>query len=228
MLLSVAIYHHLKETGVTSQLDFAHYNSRSVVLAIDLVNTLQPVTGRDTLLNENDLKQFFVAHEEAYILTPEETVTHPDYQVGADLYRAAIQTWDVRADDVAKVCALRSALRRVFEQAASDEQGTASLLNEQMRLNGVTPRISWHHGPLHLHFESIEEGCAHWLAATTVMGLVIVLCDFGADRLGICASSSCRLAFVDTSKNARKRYCSETCAHRESVAAFRARRRARP
>ncbi len=58
------------------------------------------------------------------------------------------------------------------------------------------------------------------------MGLTIVLCEFGGQRLGICGAEGCRRAYVDTSKNRRKRYCSEACAHRVSVAAFRRRQRA--
>ena len=60
-----------------------------------------------------------------------------------------------------------------------------------------------------------------------VMGLVIFLCDAAgnASRLGVCASASCRRVHVDRSKNTHKKYCSDACAHRESVAAYRARRR---
>ena len=60
-----------------------------------------------------------------------------------------------------------------------------------------------------------------------LMGLVLFVCDGNARRLGTCASATCRRAFVDRSKNGSKTYCSDTCAHRESVAAFRSRRRTR-
>ena len=36
----------------------------------------------------------------------------------------------------------------------------------------------------------------------------------------------CRAVYIDLSKNTSKVYCSQTCAHRQSVAAFRARKRA--
>jgi predicted RNA-binding Zn ribbon-like protein len=204
---------------------FPYYTSQSIRLAVDLANTLQPVTGCDTLVNEDDLRHFLVTHEAIYEDTGDEASAKPNMQVVRDLYRSAIDSWEISADDVTMVRALRSALRRVFEQALSDEREAAQLLNEQLRLSGATPRISWHHGPLHLHFESVEAGCAHWLAATTVMGLAVVLCDYGAGRFGICAGPWCRAVFIDTSKNTRKRYCSEACAHRASVAAFRARQR---
>jgi predicted RNA-binding Zn ribbon-like protein len=93
--------------------------------------------------------------------------------------------------------------------------------------SGLRPRISDHHGTPHLHFEAAQDGVVHWLAVTALMGLVLFVCDGNARRLGICASATCRRAFVDRSKNGSKTYCSDTCAHRESVAAFRIRQRAR-
>lgn len=70
-------------------------------------------------------------------------------------------------------------------------------------------------------------GSVQWLVVTVLMGLVLFVCDGNARRLGICASASSRPAFIDRSRNGSKAYCSETSAHRESVAAFRTRRRAR-
>lgn len=209
---------------VTCQVDFTNYTSHSVHFAVDLVNTIHPVTGQDTLETKADLSHFLMAHEETIRMSAEEA--HADPQV-TDLYLEAVHMWQVTEDDVAQVRVLRGPLRAVFERASSDQQAIAALLNEQLHIYGAIPRLSWHHGPLHLHFESAEAGVAHWLAVTALMGLVVVLCDYGADRFGICASESCRAAFIDTSKNTRKRYCSEACAHRESVAAFRARRRSR-
>ncbi|MBW5445377.1 hypothetical protein GE107_04785 [Cohnella sp. CFH 77786] len=89
------------------------------------------------------------------------------------------------------VRSLRKSLRTVFELAREQKaQDAAALLNEQLRISGAKPRISWLHGPCHLHFESVEDGCAHWLATTTAMGLAFVLIEFGTERFGICASAS--------------------------------------
>jgi predicted RNA-binding Zn ribbon-like protein len=220
MILPVTI---ITKKEVTCQVDFANYTSLSVRFAVDLVNTLHPATNHDALKTKEDLLSFLTEHEEVVTISAQEA--RADTQAVTNLYRGAVHNWQITEDDVAQVRAVRGPLRTVFERASSDQQGIAALLNEQLRLYGATPRISWHHGPLHLHFESVEDGVAHWLAVTTLMGLVVVLCDYGADRFGICASESCRSAFIDTSKNTRKRYCSLACAHRESVAAFRARRR---
>ncbi|HEX6857694.1 MAG TPA: CGNR zinc finger domain-containing protein [Streptosporangiaceae bacterium] len=58
-----------------------------------------------------------------------------------------------------------------------------------------------------------------------VMGLATVLTQFGPDRLGRCGLACCTGVFVDTSPNGSRRYCTEQCANRANVTAFRFRRR---
>jgi predicted RNA-binding Zn ribbon-like protein len=58
-----------------------------------------------------------------------------------------------------------------------------------------------------------------------VMGLATVLTQFGPDRLGRCGLACCTGVFADTSPNGSRRYCSEQCANRANVTAFRFRRR---
>lgn len=177
-------------------MDFTSYTSRPVQLAVDLINTLQEINGTDDLTNLEDLQEFMTAHGEERAIEPE---------------------------DVAEAQFLREELRKVF--AATEETDAATILNQLLQHFEAIPRISWHGGPLHLHFEAVGTGFVRWLGAATAMGLAIVLCDYGKERLGICGSASCQKAFVDVSKNQCKQYCSDTCAHRESVAAFRARKR---
>ena len=55
------------------------------------------------------------------------------------------------------------------------------------------------------------------------LGLAIVLCDYGMARLGVCRAADCECVYVDVSRNAQRRFCSESCANRTNVAAFRAR-----
>ena len=45
-----------------------------------------------------------------------------------------------------------------------------------------------------------------------------------AARFGICVAANCDRVFVDTSKNASRRFCSLVCQNRTKVAAFRARK----
>lgn len=179
-------------------MDFTSYTATPVKLAINLINTYQNAIKRDDLTSLDELQAFIQENSEKPINKVSDT-------------------------DLAEVQVLRATLRAVFE--SSDEIEAANLLNDLLERYSATPRISWHGGPLHLHFEAIEKGLVRWLGSITAMGLTVVLCDYGKERLGLCASKSCQKAFVDISKNRRKIYCSEVCAHRESVAAYRERRR---
>jgi predicted RNA-binding Zn ribbon-like protein len=64
------------------------------------------------------------------------------------------------------------------------------------------------------------------VTAECIMGLAMLVVDFGPTRLGICSSDRCHNAFVDTSPNRSRRYCSDRCSSRANVAAYRARRKA--
>ena len=57
------------------------------------------------------------------------------------------------------------------------------------------------------------------------MGLAFHLTEYGVDRLGLCEAAPCRNAYLDTSTNRSRRYCSDRCATRANVAAYRARKR---
>jgi len=178
--------------------DFTHYTDKSVELAMDLVNTFDIPYQTDDLADLEGLQRFLSAHE---------------------------MPGKVDEDDLARVKDLRTALRTVFE-AGSDREA-AEVLNRLLADAHATPRISAHDdSPVHMHFEPDDAPVADRLAATTAMALAVVLCDFGRERLGICASDSCRFAFIDVSKNRRKQYCGDKCSTRENVAAYRARRRA--
>ncbi len=182
-------------------MDFTHYTDRSVRLAVDLVNTLNPVSGRDDLADPEDLEDFLAEYDGAH-------------EGGHELAE----------HDLAEVRLLRERLRRIFE--APDEERAAALLNELLLQVEAVPRLSVHAGSQpHLHFEPLGAAPARWLGATTAMGLATVLCDWGKERLGVCDSSTCRDVYVDTSRNRSRRYCSESCTSRENVAAFRRRRR---
>ena len=178
-------------------MNFTHYTDLPVRLAVDLVNTLQPVSGRDQLGDVVALRAFLRAH---------------DHDAAAG------------DDDLPQVRELRAGLREVFAATAAED--AAARINRLLDRAGATPRVRAHDGDPHLHFEPVGAGLAERLATAAAMGLAVVLCEYGVARLGICGSASCQDAFVDMSKNRRKRYCSEACASRESVAAFRARHRA--
>ena len=125
--------------------------------------------------------------------------------------------------DVEPVRRLRRLLRAVFE--ASEPDDAAAIINDLLRDNGATPRVSTHGGLPHLHFEPAGEAFSKWLAVVTAMGLATVVVDEGTGRLGVCASADCMDVFLDTSRNRSRRHCSSTCSTRENVAAYRKRNR---
>ncbi|MEV0230251.1 CGNR zinc finger domain-containing protein [Nonomuraea sp. NPDC050786] len=113
---------------------------------------------------------------------------------------------------------LRDELAAVFD-AAEDERAAAERLNALLVRYPVRPQLTDHDGRgWHLHLAEED-------AAGAVMGLAAVVAELGADRLGRCQEPRCGRAFLDTSSNRSRRYCSPRCASRANVAAFRARQR---
>ncbi|GHH09569.1 CGNR zinc finger domain-containing protein [Streptomyces lanatus] len=92
------------------------------------------------------------------------------------------------------------------------------------------PCISLHDGSPHLHYSTADADAAAHMRAVTAAGLAYVVCFADAGRLGRCARQGCGLAFVDTSRNGRRTYCSVRCANNDAVARHRGRHRgeARP
>ncbi|WP_078960955.1 CGNR zinc finger domain-containing protein [Streptomyces sp. NRRL WC-3618] len=85
-----------------------------------------------------------------------------------------------------------------------------------------SPRISLHDGTPHMHYSAPGSDPAAHIKAVTATGLSYVACSASPARLGRCARSVCKLAFVDTSRNGRRAYCSVRCANNNAVARHRA------
>lgn len=132
----------------------------------------------------------------------------------------------VTQQDLYGMRAVRDELRQVFESvAAGNEAQAIEALNALLVQHPIHPQISGHDGqPWHLHLT--ESGSVtDQYAAQAAMGLAILVTTLGPDRLGICRAAPCREVFLDTSTNRSRRYCSDRCASRTNVAAYRARRR---
>ena len=112
-------------------------------------------------------------------------------------------------------------LHSVFAAGTAGE--AAHLLNQLLDVVVTHPYLTDHGGLLHLHYAPGEADPLHRVQASTAMGLAIVLCDYGMARLGVCRAADCECVYVDVSRNAQRRFCSESCANRTNVAAFRAR-----
>ena len=177
-------------------MDFGHYNDAAVTAAVDLVNSLGSDTGVEGLPDPDALREFMSTHR--FENLPE-----------------------IDDDDVARVHEVRARLRTVFE--CRDDRAAGRILNAILQETDATPRITDHDGALHIHYVPDDAPAHMRMAADCTMGLVVIVCEHGWDRLGICANDPCRDVFVDTSRNRSRRYCSDTCANRANVAAYRAR-----
>ncbi|HXV71115.1 MAG TPA: CGNR zinc finger domain-containing protein [Acidimicrobiia bacterium] len=179
-------------------MDFSHYTTKPVELAVSLTNTKGII--KDELENFDQLSEFLDGYRDLW-----EGVAKPP-----------------RESDLTPIQELRSSLREVIE--SEDENTAAKKVNVLLENYGAIPRISIHSGSPHLHFEPTETSIVCWLGAITAMGLASVIVEHGVDRFGVCDSTTCIDVYVDSSRNRSRRHCSNTCSTREAVAAYRKRK----
>ena len=176
-------------------------------LAVRLVNTEEPARGRDGLTTVEAVRRLFSGSSRGGRLADE--------------------------GDLPKLRSVRVRLRAVFESAAEgDETRAVNLLNELLTEYPVSPVVSGHgflgengRPQWHMHLAESAGTATALFAAGASMGLAVHLTQHGVDRLGICQAAPCRNAYLDTSTNRSRRYCSDRCATRANVAAYRARKR---
>src|SRR5690606_20390280 len=116
---------------------------------------------------------------------------------------------------------------RLHEVFTTDDHAAAvAIVNEMLAASRALPQISGHDDmDWHLHYYAADADPIDRLTVTSAMGVATVICTGGLRRLGRCAGTECADVFVDTSRNNRRRFCSDGCANRTHVAAHRARRR---
>ncbi|WP_436774861.1 CGNR zinc finger domain-containing protein [Yinghuangia sp. YIM S09857] len=133
-------------------------------------------------------------------------------------------TRDLRAAEVAPLAAWSTELRGVF--AADDLETAVGLANGLLEQVTMRPRLVDHGYGLHVHYAPSGVPFAERVRINTAIGMANLLADYGIERSGVCAADRCERVYADTSRNGRRRYCSEACANRANVAAHRARKRA--
>jgi predicted RNA-binding Zn ribbon-like protein len=138
--------------------------------------------------------------------------------------------WAERATERDATALRRTAgkVRAVFDLAAAGQDAeTVAALNALLDAHPARPRISGHDASdWHIHVTRSGSSVAEDWAAAAAWGLAVALTRWGSARFGVCASPNCGNAYLDTSTNQSRRYCSDRCATRSHVAAYRARRRA--
>jgi predicted RNA-binding Zn ribbon-like protein len=178
-----------------------------------------------------------VAVELVNALTPGEAYGRP-YQppddralpaaVTAALRAGRGEVGPVSADEAAAFRPVAAAIRSVFDAVAAEQTDAAvRLVNDMLATTGARPRLDRHDGePWHLHFHGAEDSLVTGWAAGCATGLAVVLGGEARGRLGVCSAPSCDRVFVDTSRNATRRFCSTACQNRVKAASFRAAHRA--
>ena len=130
--------------------------------------------------------------------------------------RDAVELDDLRA--------LRPRLRAML-LAPRDEM--AAHVNASLAEVRLTPRLVRHDElDWHLHGLADERPLAERVLVETAMALIDVIRTDEGSRLTVCADETCQAIALDLSRNRSKRYCSTSCANRNAVAAYRARRAA--
>lgn len=130
--------------------------------------------------------------------------------------------------DLEQMRQLRDRLRGVFERVEAGEPDLAMKgLNGLLEEFPVRPVVTDHdEAGWHLHLTESGTPTERY-ASRAVFGLAALVTELAPERLGVCQAAPCRRVFLDTSTNRSRRYCSERCATRANVAAYRARQRGR-
>jgi predicted RNA-binding Zn ribbon-like protein len=176
------------------------YNERLAVLAEDLINT------HDLFLEE-----------------PEHLQTPADLEAFLRIHNPLVNQ-NPTEHDLYAVRRLRDQLRAIWispDTTKSLQQLNALLakasvqlhVNEGQQGDEIALRIEPD------HTSSLDER----LSVSCAMGIVGVIQQHGTERMRACESSPCRDVFIDTSRNKSRRFCSDRCANRYNVAAFRER-----
>ncbi|HEV2779401.1 MAG TPA: CGNR zinc finger domain-containing protein [Actinophytocola sp.] len=117
-------------------------------------------------------------------------------------------------------------LRAVFYEP--DPNQRVQLINELLTAVAAAPYISQHDGRApHFHYAEHDAPLVHRIKAYTAAGLAHALCD-DPTRIGHCHRPHCPTVFIDTSRNARRRFCTPRCANRTHVAHHRERQQTQP
>ena len=184
---------------------FTHDTEVSLLAMAALVNT-DPAcsdSGAEEMAAIDDLEQFVLAFRYSGSRTGD----------GAEL--EAVRT-------------IRSRLRALW--AVGDDGEIVDLVNGLLREHEALPQVVRHDGwGWHVHAVGADRPLADRIAVESALAVVDLIRTDELSRLRRCAAPDCDAVLVDLSRNRSKRYCDVgNCGNRANVAAYRARKAARP
>lgn len=110
--------------------------------------------------------------------------------------------------------------------AAVADAGSIDPVNRLLERFPPAMHVSEHDGHPHLHFGRDGEEPVAWLGRSCAGALAHAICGDPEVTVGRCGAEGCARFFVDDSRNRSRRFCSNACASRTTVANHRARRKA--
>lgn len=195
-----------REAGVTGQLGFDSHVLTLVEVAARLVNELTP------------------GHRGGQ---PYEGPTgeHRIQATARALGGSGRRTPDVTARDADTLTRQAADMRQAFLATQEDDLARAAdIVNALLIRTGARPQLDpLPGGGWHVHFHGSDDTLATGWAAGCATGLALALGSGLAGRLGLCHADRCDRAYIDTSKNGSRRFCSTACQNRTKAAAHRAR-----
>ncbi|MCI0712683.1 MAG: CGNR zinc finger domain-containing protein [Chloroflexi bacterium] len=176
------------------------YEMRRAKLVEDFINTHDPFLDEpEHLRKPEDLGRFLKL----------QSIEHGEQVTGAILEQ---------------VCRLRSQLRDCWLSETVEEFTEA--LNPLLGQTLLGIQIEPDEDNLALRFDiPPETSLIEQLTIECARGLITLVQHHGLERMRFCAAEPCQDVFVDTSRNKSRRFCSDRCANRYNVAAFRDRQR---
>jgi predicted RNA-binding Zn ribbon-like protein len=173
----------------------AHDTEASLQAAVDLVNSAEEP---DTLTGTAEVDEWYVRHG-----------------------------YTGRRDrDAAELAALRELRPVLRELLTADRDRAAELVNHMLADARAMPQLVRHDEiDWHLHAVSADEPLINRVLVETAMAMADLVRGDEMSRLAICADATCEGVVLDLTRNRSRRFCSTTCANRNAVAAYRARRR---
>jgi predicted RNA-binding Zn ribbon-like protein len=173
----------------------AHDTEASLQAAGDLVNSAEEP---DTLTGTAEVDEWYVRHR----------------------YTGRRERNDA---ELAALRALRPVLRELL---TAGRDRAADLVNAMLADAQAMPQLVRHDEmDWHLHAISSDEPLVDRVLVETAMAMADLVRGDEMSRLAICADGTCESIVLDLTRNRSRRFCSTTCANRNAVAAYRARRK---
>lgn len=143
----------------------------------------------------------------------------------SDLRREFFRQHHIAEPDTDELGGLLPPLREAVASVA--DAGPIAPVNLLLDRFPPAIHVSEHDGDgQHLHFARNGEEPLTWLGRSCAAALAHAICGDPAVTVGRCQADGCARFYVDDSRNRSRRFCSNTCASRTTVANHRARRKA--